>query len=546
MSLRRHAAAASALMSLLCASSAHATGITEFPDNGSEQGGRGGAWIARASDPLAAFYNPAGLAGQPTRMILQSNINFQHTCFDRLKAKNDPTAEPSGTTAGEYFGSVCSSNGAGIDPQIAMTFHVTDRIGIGLAPLLAPSAGASNVSFPTFVAHTTSGFTSQEPGPSRYMLTSASLLVLNPTIGIGVEVVDRLRLGASFQWGIASLQFANAAAVGANAETSNNNEDVGTSAKATDFFIPGFTLGAIYSATDDIDIAAWYKWSDSIKASGDLQTTYAYDSTAPGVKTPTSIGDTSKANCGITGGMNICGSGNNLHINVPEPMELKLGFRYHKRRNDVPYNEHVRDPMAQDVFDVEADLTWANNSTFNQLGVSLPGNANTGAGIIPINGLQAITGGNAPANDNIPHGFKDVYGIRLGGDINVLPDQWAVRAGGFFQSKGQDPTYQDVDFAGTMNGGFTFGTTYRIHLSKEKANALEVSLGYEHIFYVRSINDGPNGLDAIAGTACASPQTFVGLKCSGGGQTYRSPWPINLGIISNSINVLNVGLGYKF
>ncbi len=60
---------------------AHATGITEFPDNGSEQGGRGGAWIARASDPLAVFYNPAGLAGQPTRLIFQSNINLQSTCF---------------------------------------------------------------------------------------------------------------------------------------------------------------------------------------------------------------------------------------------------------------------------------------------------------------------------------------------------------------------------------------------------------------------------------------------------------------------------------
>ena len=55
---------------------------------------RGGAWVARASDPLASFYNPAGLAGQPTRLILQSNINFQSTCFTRLKAQNDITNDP--------------------------------------------------------------------------------------------------------------------------------------------------------------------------------------------------------------------------------------------------------------------------------------------------------------------------------------------------------------------------------------------------------------------------------------------------------------------
>jgi long-chain fatty acid transport protein len=262
------------------------------------------------------------------------------------------------------------------------------------------------------------------------------------------------------------------------------------------------------------------------------------------------MGDTSKANCGIAGGPNTCGGGNNLHVNVPEPMEVKIGFRYHKRRSDVPYNEHVRDPMAQDVFDVEADLTWANNSTFQTLGVTLPGNATTGAGVIPINGLQNIGGTAAPQNDNIPHGFKDVYGIRVGSDVNVIPDEWAIRGGGFLQSNGQNPQYQDIDFPGTMNGGLTIGTTYRIHLSKEKANALEISLGYEHVFYVRSINDGPNGLDAIAGTPCAQGETASGLNCTVNGkvvgQTYRSPWPINLGIISNSINVLNVGLGYKF
>jgi len=79
---------------------ARATDATEVPDNGSEQTGRGGAWVARASDPLAAFYNPAGLAGQPTRLVLQSNIGTQRTCFTRIKSSkaangiNDATNPP--------------------------------------------------------------------------------------------------------------------------------------------------------------------------------------------------------------------------------------------------------------------------------------------------------------------------------------------------------------------------------------------------------------------------------------------------------------------
>jgi long-subunit fatty acid transport protein len=553
------ATAAAAVVTFCAPAVAHATGVTEFPDNGSEQSGRGGAWVARASDPLAAFYNPAGLAGQPTRLILQANVNFQKTCFTRLKATNDPTVDPDGTKPGGLYPKVCSDNGAGIDPQIAMTFKVNDRVGIGFAPLLAPSAGASSVSFPEFVATKGQFGTTYEPGPTRYMLTSANLLVLNPTLGIGAEIVNRLRVGASFQWGIASLSFSEAVAASANAVTTlangqpapnsfNPATDIKAVAKVHDYFIPGFTLGAIYSATDDFDIAAWYKWSDAIKATGDIQTTTSYytGAVASGKSTGGAVGNTALANCGITGTATPCGSGNNVHLQVNEPMEAKVGFRYHKRRNDVPYNEHVRDPMAQDVFDIEADLTWANDSTFQNLQVRLPGNA-TGDGILPING---IPGTFAPPNADVLHQFRDVFGVRLGGDYNVLRDQLAIRAGAFLQSSAQNAQYQNVDFAGSLNGGLALGGTYRIHLSKEKANAIEVSLGYEHVFYLDETNNGPNGLEATAGTPCLGTATQLPATNTCGtanGQVrYRTAWPINLGTITNSVNVLNVGLGYKF
>src|ERR1700679_2670159 len=98
---------------------AHATSVEEFPDNGSEQEGRGGAWVARASDPLAAFYNPAGLAGQPTRLILQANFGSQRTCFTRIKASNDTSADGTLKPGGVYP-QVCDSAGYNADPQLAM------------------------------------------------------------------------------------------------------------------------------------------------------------------------------------------------------------------------------------------------------------------------------------------------------------------------------------------------------------------------------------------------------------------------------------------
>jgi len=553
MSLRRHPPLLAALCVLCVTSAAHATGITEFPDNGSEQGGRGGAWIARASDPIAAFYNPAGLAGQPTRLIMQANVNFQSTCFNRLKALNDPTSETGQPIKpGQYFGNVCNDVAAAVDPQLALTIHVTDRIGVGLAPILAPSGGASTVNFPTFVPYSVAGQTSYGYGPTRYMLTAANLLVVTPTIGIGAEVVKGLRLGASFQWGVASLSFANAVALGANTGAPNNQEDVAAHATAHDYFFPGITAGVLYSPLDSFDVAGWFKWSGPINATGDVVTGFPYGGSAPKATAP-AIGNTSLANCGIAGGPTTCGSGNNLSMSIPIPMEVKVGFRYHKLRSDVPYDEHVRDPMAQDVFDVEADLTWANDSAFQNLQARLPGNAVTGQGIIPINGLQNVGGAVAPVNNDSPHFFSNVLGVRLGGDYNVVRDTLALRAGGFIQSSAQNPQYQNIDFPGSTNGGVTFGTTWRVHLSKEKSRALEISMGYEHVFYAAEINNGPNGLSGVAGTNCLG--TFTQAPNSPNcvdkatGQTiqaYRTLWPVNLGIITNSINVLNVGVGYKF
>src|SRR5580700_960052 len=91
---------------VLSAATAHASNITEFPDNGSEQMGRGGAWTARASDPLATFYNPAGLAGQPTKLTIQVNMPFQQTCFSRVQDPNDTTIDTLPAQSNAPFGAI--------------------------------------------------------------------------------------------------------------------------------------------------------------------------------------------------------------------------------------------------------------------------------------------------------------------------------------------------------------------------------------------------------------------------------------------------------
>jgi long-subunit fatty acid transport protein len=518
---------------------ARATSVEEFPDNGSEQEGRGGAWVARASDPLATFYNPAGLAGQPTRLTVQSNISTQHTCFARVQATGDSTSDGFNGS----YPKVCNQGSFFPDPQLAFTLRVTDRIGIGLA-VLGPSA-VGTVTWPEFV--------NGNPSPQRYLLTARSGVILTPTIGIGWEALDGLRLGASFVFGTApNIDFVNAAPGINEVNAPAASNDVRNELKVKELFFPGFVLGSIWSPSDDLDVAAWYKWSSSINAKGDVTTAANYftSAVAKGDTSAVTYGDTAEPYCytlppnATPPATAPCGRGNNASVKVPVPMEAKLGVRYHQPRRDVLYDPHLRDPMAQDVFDIEADFTWANDSAFDYLQVRFPGDAN-GNGLLPAN--PGISTSTIPPNADVKHGFRDVFGVRVGGDYNVLPDQLALRAGAFLETQAANSVYQNIDFDGAERFGLAVGGTYRIHLGREKEHALDLMAGYGHIFFGTLGNDNPNaaGLSGLAGTPCAGGANADG-SCPNGAQRYRTPWPVNLGTITSSVNVINVGASYRF
>jgi long-subunit fatty acid transport protein len=526
---------------LLPARVARATGILEFPDNGSEQMARGGAWMVRASDPLAAFYNPAGLAGQQTRVTVQSNFSLQKTCFTRQQAANDPTDEPLSSATGA-FPKVCSNDGVSPDPQIGITFRVNDRIGIGFLPLIAPSAAASNNSWPMFV--------NGEPSPQRYMLVDAKLLLITPTLGAGFEVTDRLRLGASFQWGIATFDYKSATAAvngslsGGGGIPQPKSNDALAEASGHDYFVPGFTAGAIWSPNDNVDLGGWYKYSAPVSTSADLKATPAAWASKPTPIMPATMGGPTCGSAATEVSPYECDLGNVGKVKQVLPMEAKVGVRYHMPRPGLPYDEHTRDPMSQDVFDLEANFTWANDSAASNLQIRFPQNPD-GSGMVAVPG----TPGSAPPIADVQHGYRDVFGIRLGGDFNVLPDRLAIRAGGFLETAGQNPQYQNIDADGAQKEGLAIGGTYRIRFGPpEKLHAIEISVGYEHVFYVTETNNGPNGLPALTGTNC-DPAVMANpamATCPGGTQKFRTPWPINLGTITNEVNVFNAGVSYRF
>jgi long-chain fatty acid transport protein len=524
---------------------ARATNVAEFPDNGSEQLGRGGAWVARASDPLAAFFNPAGLAGQDTRITLQSNLTFQRTCFTRVRSSLDTTQEPLAPNPGDAFPRVCDDIHMAPNPQLGFTYKVSDRVGLGFA-FIGPSAVGTRT-WPEFV--------NGQPAPQRYMLLKQDGIVVHPSLGVGVEVTDNLRLGAAFQWGFASFIFKNAAAALNTDNAQPQSNDIKATLQVKDLFVPGFTLGALWTATEWLDIAAWYRWSDSIRARGDVGTAANYftSNVARGDESRVKYGDTYFDDCGTGDPIDTCKGGEKGTVKYAIPMEAKLGFRYHQPRENIK-QEHRRDPMKTDVFDLELDVTWANNKASDILEIRFPGDQYNG--IVPVAG---IPGGTIPPNADVKHGFKDAFGFRFGGDWNVMPDQLALRAGTFFETKAQNPEFQNIDFAGGWKLGLALGGTYRIRLNEERGNALELMWGYAHVFVGNMENTNPDarGLQGLAGTACNPAAGDAGkdaAACAPNAnfdgspqfQKYRTNWPVNLGTITNAINVINVGVAYRF
>ncbi|HSO36781.1 MAG TPA: outer membrane protein transport protein, partial [Labilithrix sp.] len=499
-----------------------------------------------------------GLAGQPTRITLQNGLIFEHTCMTRVRAAGDTTDDPLAPPGGTYP-RVCNDIKPTINPQIGATIRVSDRLGIGLL-VIGPSSGGEKT-FPDFV---NDGTGTPQASPQRYLLVAQSGIILFPTVGVGYEVFENLRLGASFSWGFARLKLTSAT-VSLNTDSiTPAKNDTRATIQAHDYFVPGFTVGGIYSATPEIDVAGWYKWSDAIRARGDVGTAANYYSkdNALGNSKGVRYGDTIYPDCGTgLATTQACAGGQNGTVKFVLPMEAKLGFRYHKRRGAVPAlgpeatpeelvaasrAKHLRDPLATDVFDVEADLTWANNSAADNIQIRFPGDA-TGKGSLPVAG---VAGGEIPPNADQQRGFKDVFGVRVGGDYNVLPDQLAIRGGAFFESSAAEAAFQNIDFAPTSRFGLALGGTYRLHLGQgEKTSAIELMLGYSHIFFGEQsrTDPGASGSPALAGTSCNGSDPVVGTQtCSDGNARYRTKWPVNLGTITSSVNVINVGAAYRF
>lgn len=492
------------------ASAALASSAIDSPENGAVQIGRGSTFVARADDPLAAYYNPGALALSKSGVHVGAHLMFMNRCMTRRDANGNPVSPGGGIPAPTE--PTCAETTPFPNPQIAASFRITKNFAVGLA-VMGPH-GVGTMKWPESIAYTNqAGIPTTQPAPQRLLLVESDSLIVNPTLSVSYAINDKISIGAGFIWGIASISFMNFTE-GVSSQTADDyaiNQEVRSTIKAVDGFIPGFVVGVFASPHKNLDFGAWFKWQDAVDTRTSLKLESGYWK-AGGQPVPTVDPNlvTTDEDAGT------------LKFRIP--LEARMGVRYHHLRKagslapQAQAGKKSRDPLAQDLFDVELDFTYAHNSVVQNLEVRFdPG--------IPVKG----TPGTVPENADIPHNWKDVFGVRIGGDYVAIPGFLAVRAGGFFETNGQDPAYLNPDFHLGQRIGVGGGATVRL-------GPVDVSLGYQHTFFETLDNGGKGKVPALSGDAAG---IFEGTP-------YRSRHAANGGSLSSSLNEVALGGTYRF
>ncbi len=545
-----------ALVTLLALLGAPALGKAqgfEYGPTGTRALGRGGAFAARADNPMALGYNPAALAFLPgTQIMLGSHLAFYDACVQPTGSYGgvgsfyqSRFSQPDGTFGftGMNYPQVCRGGYPGPSPQLVFTHHIMPGLGIGVG-ILAP-AGVGNGTWGNADGTiTANGMT--VPTPTRYALAKQDLLLFHPTIGVGYSPVDWISFGVSLQWGIALVDFVNYSSIndGTNSDPAN---DARTHLNVNDFFVPAIIGSVHVRPIDQLDIVATARFSDGINANGTLGvTTGAFGTSMPGSLTPytTTL------------------QGAKLHAG--QPWTFTLAARYADRTHT-----HYRDPeeasrvtgriedsMQNETWDIEVDATYQLNTQVTDFVVTPP----SGAAVTVCDGSSSQsacsptamggmgTGLNVPLPGTlpIPHGWNDQLFIKVGGDWNVLPGLLALRAGANFMTSGLSGRYQIQDFIPLMSLGLNLGLTVRV-------DRFDISVAYSHIFqFSQTVSDGNYRMIAATGTSgqCGGPS----------GASYDASQPVssrgcypqgfgsvvNNGTYSGSMNVASLQVRYHF
>ncbi len=523
-------------------SGAEASTAIEFPDNWVGQFSRGGAWLATADAPVAGFYNPAALATQPNGFNFGANFVMRKICFTRVGpdgAPQYPDSSWDSTVINAPYQQVCNKNHGfpRFIPNLAFNWRVSERLAFGFT--VVPPSSMGKLEWPMTQEYTSEqGDKLTGPAAQRYLSVGVEGTILFPTLSFGYSVLENFQLGAGFVIGvIPSLKLKT---VSMSRESDKTADSFGSSDNlstldVSDMFIPGFVASFLWSPLDNFDVAAWYKWLDKAKLKGDISVLGPLWDDYGQPRAICEPGqDPDIDNCSAeTNSDTDRGIKNDASLSMTLPMEARIGFRYHSPRFKKQKTRYgwerphefagadytTRDSLRDDIWDIELDLTWANNSAAKEIAISF-------REVFQPTGLPSTI----PPRSDRPTGWKDTFGLRLGGQYNVLEDQLGLRAGTWFETAAVDAEFLTATGVPALRGGIAGGLVMRF-------GAVDLAAGYMFVWNAGLDNGGNGEIAAIVGSAQNKDVGYGG---------YKSHYAVNDGHIDMHANIVSVGISARW
>lgn len=439
---------------------------------------RGGAFSAKADDPTAIEYNPAGLAKQRgTRLMIHSNfIDEDHSVQRR-------DFDDQGNLIAEYP-EVKNSAGVFWLPFIALTSDFgLDRITFA-AGVYGPNAGRFR-KWPACIGVQEAklqpdycGPLEENYAPQRYLMIDQDLFLAYPTVGAGFRALPWLDIGAEFQMAYAFVNFdKTASAIGGGQHLGDVRAYVGSDGFLRDNFTPIVQLGLLarmsrwLPAGSGLEFGAAWRSSFTLNLEGDV------DVVPSGT---------------LAEAITITPANPHATLVIPLPWMVRGGIRYYVERGGF------------EVWDVELDANYEAYSTFESIDVRFD----------PPLGIQL--GGNKPTSLPVfidPHRWQNAASVRLGGSYNfprVGPGALFLRAGGNFEGSTVPHEFTQTDFSGFRRIGLAGGVGY-------EWLGVRLSVAYEHLWFETRVveNTGLRQSDYTGSGACASDLSDCAVVANG-------------------------------
>jgi long-chain fatty acid transport protein len=472
------------LGSLALSSVARGAGY-EFPDNGAVAMGRAGAFAAKADDPTAIYYNPAGLAAQEgLHLLFDSHLLVDSISYQRTTAPVDGSTTNIGpqvtNSAGLFYLPFLAVSTRIIpDVTLALGVYAPPATGLyafpdpypngGMPPTATPSdqnnclqlqsqIPAGQPHCPGYNISSTSAPQGYGVAPQLYNLINEKQIVLYPTLAVGWQALPWLAVGGSLQLAYGQVNLRQGTYDGATLEVTtkgvppvhNYANSIGSYNTIANLSVSAWSftgiLGVTVTPIEPLRIGLSVRPQYTANASGTL--TLDFSPLAQSTSTVVSGPGTAQANPQV-------GSGP-ANLTVPFPTEIKSGVDY----------------TFENGADIELDFNYEVWSNINQITLAPQFSTSTSGG--PATAVPPVV---------FPKRFMDSWSLRLGADYPIpLPSmKLTVRAGVGYESSiynlGSNATsYPSLDFS---NFAEYFGS---LGADLQFLGFIDVVIGYTHVF----------------------------------------------------------------